>query len=132
MVGVTSPLSPGATYALVGLEAIGRALQDGTPLLLFVDDPALDKTRSGAASALRDPDRLYSHVPDEQAGQSDPRTRTPGSGTASLQAVEMLAGEYWPTTLLPMHPWGSAAIAGEAAGGGQRGGRPRRLGRGPG
>lgn len=115
MVGVTSALSPGATYALVGLEAIGRAVQDGIPLLLFVDDPALDKTRSGAASAARDPNRLYSAyllgkriglIRDPDAGQRD-RIRT---------AVEMLAGDYWPTTLLPMHPWGSPAIAAKRIG----------------
>src|SRR4051794_14871079 len=57
--GVSSPIAPGATYALVALERIGQALAEGTPMLLFVDDPRLDKIRSGALSVLRNYERLY-------------------------------------------------------------------------
>lgn len=115
VIGVTSALSPGATYALAGLEAIGRAQQEGTPLLLFVDDPALDKTRSGAASARRDMTRLYS---DYLMGRRIGATRNPDEVQRQqiATAIEVLAGEYWPTTLLPMHPWGSAAIASKRLG----------------
>lgn len=104
IVGVTSALSPAATYALSGLEMIGRALEADTPLLLFADDPALGKTRYGATSARDKPDRLYTDYLMAK--------RVRSSATVSLeqrrmirQAIWMLAGERWPTVLLPLHPW---------------------------
>jgi hypothetical protein len=108
--GVTSALSPGATYALVGLEHIGRALSDGTPLLLFVDDPDLGKTRSAAESALRDTSRLYS---DYLMSKRVKQSRSPGTRAQVCisMAIETLASETWPPVLVPLHPWGSAAIA---------------------
>lgn len=108
--GVTSALSPGATYALAGLEHIGKALSEGTPLLLYVDDPDLAKTRSGAQSALRDTTRLYS---DYLLGRRVSATRAPNNRqqVCILTAIEMLASEEWPPVLVPLHPWADPAIA---------------------
>ena len=104
IVGLASALSPGATYALVGLEAIGRAIEGGTPLLLLVDDPDLGKIKNGVASVLRAPHRLYSdylmlkRVKGSRNPSEEQRARIDC-------AVEMLAGERWPPALLPMHAW---------------------------
>src|SRR4051812_11724705 len=110
--GVTSALSPGSTYALVGLAHIGEALSRGVPVLLFVDDPDLGKTRSAAQSALRDTARLYSdYLMSKRVRQSrDPDTRTQ---VCISTAIEMLATETWPPVLVPLHPWASPAIAGK-------------------
>ena len=108
--GVTSALSPGATYALVGLEHIGRALDEGTPLLLFADDPGLSAIRNAAQSALREPDRLYSpYLRSKRVRQS--RFLSDRQYRHVAMAVEMLAGEEWPPVLLPLHPWADTAIA---------------------
>lgn len=113
--GVTSAMSPGATYALVGLEHIGRALDEQTPLLLFVDDPDLGKTRSAAQSVLRDPDRLTSpYLMSKRVKQS--RYVTGDQEKHILTAVEMLGEESWPPVLAPLHPWGSPALAGKRVG----------------
>ena len=108
--GVTSALSPGATYALSGLAHIGKALHEKKPLLLYVDDPDLAKTRSGAESALRDTTRLYS---DYLLSRRISTTRTPSvqQQVHISMAVEMLASEEWPSVLVPLHPWADPAIA---------------------
>jgi hypothetical protein len=108
--GVSSALSPGATYALVGLEHIGRALLDDTPLLLFVDDPDLHQTRAAAQSALRDLDRLYSpYLMSKRVKQS--RNLDETQRTRINAALTVLAEEVWPPVLVPLHPWADAAIA---------------------
>jgi hypothetical protein len=108
--GVTSALSPGATYALVGLETIGRALLEETPLLLFVDDPDLNKTRAAAQSALRELDRLYSpYLMSKRVKQS--RNLTKKQRTHITAALTVLSEEVWPPVLMPLHPWASPAIA---------------------
>jgi len=113
--GVTSALSPGATYALTGLEQIGQALLDGTPLLLFVDDPDLGKTRAAAQSAIRDLDRLYSpYLMSKRVKQS--RSTTGQQRTCINAALVMLAEEVWPPVLVPLHPWASSAIAAKRLG----------------
>lgn len=104
MVGLASALSPGATYALAGLEAIGRAIDHGTPVLLFVDDPMLSKIKASAKSVVRDSNRLWS---DFLASKRIRQSRTP---TARQKwyirgAIEVLAGDEWPTVLTPMHGW---------------------------
>jgi len=113
--GVASMLSPGATYALVGLERIGRALREETPLFLLVDDPALAKTKAAALSVTRDPDRLYTkYLMSKRVKTSltlDQRQRSD-----VFAAVEVLASEHWPNTLLPMHPWGSTLMAAQKLG----------------
>jgi hypothetical protein len=108
--GVTSVLSPGATYALIGLETIGRALDEDIPLLLFVDDPDLNKTRAAAQSALRDPDRVYSPYLMSKRVKQSRQLNKPQRRHVRL-AIEMLAGETWPPVLMPLHPWASVAIA---------------------
>jgi hypothetical protein len=113
--GVTSALSPGATYALVGLETIGCALDKGLPVLLFVDDPDLGKTRAGAQSALRDLDRLYSpYLMGKRVAQS--RHLTTRQRTSVSTALEMLAEENWAPVLVPLHPWADDAIAAKRLG----------------
>lgn len=108
--GVTSALSPGSTYALSGLAHIGRTLNREVPLLLYVDDPDLSKTRSAAESALRDTTRLYS---DYLLGKRIRSSRNPDIRTQVQisTAIEMLASEDWPPVLVPLHPWASSAIA---------------------
>jgi hypothetical protein len=108
--GVTSALSPGATYALVGLETIGRALDEETPLLLFVDDPDLNKTRAAAQSAVRDPERIYSPYLMSKRVKQSRQLNTQQRAHVAL-AIEMLASETWPPVLMPLHPWASPAIA---------------------
>jgi hypothetical protein len=113
--GVSSPISPGATYALVALERIGQALTEGTPLLLFVDDPRLDKIRSGALSVMRDESRLYTgFLMSKRVKQSHHLTDTQKQHIRI--AVEMLAGTEWPPVLVPLHPWASTAIAAKRLG----------------
>ena len=104
IVGVTSPISPGATYALSGLEAIGAAIEDETPLLLFVDDPDLPKTKAGSASAHRDNRRLYT---DYLMGKRIRETRkvTLTQQRRISTAVEVLASDTWPEVLVPLHAW---------------------------
>jgi len=108
--GVTSALSPGATYTLAGLAHIGKALREGIPLLLYVDDPDLAKTRSGAESALRDTTRLYS---DYLLSRRVSATRAPSvqQQVHISMAIEMLASEEWPPVAIPLHPWADPAIA---------------------
>jgi hypothetical protein len=108
--GVTSALSPGSTYALTGLVAVGETMRRDVPLLLFVDDPDLGKTRSAAESALRDTSRLYS---DYLLGKRVRSSRNPDvrAQVSISTAIEMLATEEWPPVLVPLHPWASQAIA---------------------
>jgi hypothetical protein len=113
--GVTSALSPGSTYALVGLEIIGRALTNDTPLLLFVDDPDLAKTRAGAQSALRDLDRLYSpYLMGKRVAQS--RHLIGNQRNCIHRALVTLAEETWVPVLVPLHPWADDAIAAKRLG----------------
>jgi hypothetical protein len=113
--GVASALSPGATYALVGLVSIGQALVSGTPLLLFVDDPNLSKIRGAAQSALREPSRLYTpYLMSKRVKQS--RHLSDLQRTFIESALAMIAEETWPPTLLPLHPWASPAIAAKRLG----------------
>jgi hypothetical protein len=108
--GVTSVISPGASYALVGLAAIGRAIEEETPLLLFVDDPDLNKTRAGAQSAMRSPERIYSPFLMSKRVKQFWDLSLDQHRQVEL-AVEMLSGETWPPVLMPLHPWASVAIA---------------------
>jgi hypothetical protein len=108
--GVASALSPGATYALVGLERIGWAIEQQVPLLLFVDDPGLNKIRTAAQSVMREPGRVFTdYLMSKRVKQS---WRLGDQQRRHIElAVEMLSGETWPPVLLPLHPWASPAIA---------------------
>ena len=113
--GVASALSPGSTYALVGLVHIGRALMTDTPLLLFVDDPNLSKIRAAAQSALREPSRLYTpYLMSKRVKQSQHLSEL--QRTFVDAALAAVAEEIWPPTLMPLHPWGSPAIAAKRLG----------------
>jgi hypothetical protein len=114
--GVTSMLSPGATYALVGLQRIGRALREETPLLLFVDDPALAKTKAAALSVMRSPDRLFTPYLLSKRVKTSLGLRSAQELDDITAAVEMLASEHWPTTLVPMHSWGDVSMVAQKLG----------------
>jgi hypothetical protein len=105
IVGVTSMISPGATYALAGLEAIGHAIDCSLPLMLFVDDPMLPKTKAAAKSVLREPERLWTeYLLSKRIRQSrDPDSKQKWHIRAG---IELLAQEQWPVVLVPMHTWG--------------------------
>lgn len=106
MVGLASVLSPGATYALAGLETLGRAVDDGIPVLLFVDDPMLSKIRASAKSVTRDASRLWSdYLVSKRIRQS--RTLTARQKWHIRGAIEVLSEHEWPPVLVPMHAWGA-------------------------
>ena len=116
IVGVASMLSPGATYALFGLERIGRAMREETPLLLLVDDPALAKIKAAALSVTRSRDRLFTDYLMSKRVKSSWGLRSSQELVDIDSAVAMLASEHWPTTLLPMHPWGDTLLAAQKLG----------------
>ena len=101
VVGVSSMLSPAATYTLVGLELLARAVEDEVPLLLLADDPKLSKTHDAAVSVRRDPDRLWSDfLRPKRVRASDGISRD-----RVMDAVDILGSDWWPPVLVPMHAW---------------------------
>jgi hypothetical protein len=113
--GVTSALSPASSYALVGLEYIGWALDQKMPLLLFVDDPDLNKTRAAAQSAQRDLDRLYApYLMSKRVKQSQILGAVQRGRVET--AIDMLASDDWAPVLVPLHPWADPAIAAKRLG----------------
>jgi hypothetical protein len=115
LAGVTSALSPASSYALIGLEQIGWALKKKVPLLLFVDDPQLGKTRAAAQSAQRDPDRLWAPYLVSKRVKMSTTVTKPARDLIGV-AVDVLAGDYWPPVLVPLHPWADPAIAAKRLG----------------
>lgn len=104
MVGLTSMLSPAATYSIVALGTLGRALKNDTPVVLFVDDPDMGKVRDAAASVRRDPDRLWSDFLAPKRVLASERH----DPELVMSAVDLLGGGIgeWPTTMVPLHAWG--------------------------
>jgi hypothetical protein len=113
-VGVTSPLSPAASYSFFALRAIGDALNRGTPMVFVVDDPDLNKIQAGARSAQRDISRLY--TPYMMSKRIKRTAFTPVGKTRISAAIELLASDNWPVTVLPMHPWGNERSLGRVLG----------------
>jgi hypothetical protein len=102
VVGVSSVLSPAATYSVVALGIIADALHRGRPLVLFTDQPNLGNIREAVASVRRDPDRLWSDFLTAK--------RVIASANFSrddvMDAIDMLGQDVWPTVMVPVHGWG--------------------------
>ena len=101
--------------AQIGPEAISRALDEDSPLLLSVADPDRANTRCAAQSAARDPERIYSpYLMSKRVKQS--RQLSPRQRKHVAMAIEMLASEHWAPVLVPLHPWASPAITAKRLG----------------
>lgn len=112
VVGVSSVLSPAATYSVVALGILARALDRGTPVVLFTDQPNLRNIRQSVASVRRDPDRLWSDF----LASKRVRASADFSRDAVIDAVDMLGQDVWPTVLIPVHAWGGSSWLSSALG----------------
>ena len=83
--------------------------------MLFVDDPELGKTHAAALSAQRDPDRLWAPYLVSKRVKMSTTVTKPARDLINV-AVDVLAGDYWPLVLVPLHPWADPAIAAKRLG----------------
>jgi len=120
LVGVSSPLSPSATYTIPALLTIHQARMAGNLSALIVDDPDARKIIDGTTSLLRKPTRLSSTYYEKRPGSADLR---PGGNTRTcvLTTSAWVLDDTETTILWPAHPWASSLpLSSVFAGGSER------------
>lgn len=119
-VGVSSPLSPSATYTIPALLTIHAARMAGNLAALIVDDPDARKIIDGTTSLLRKPSRLSSTYYEKRPGSEALRAKT-NTRTCVLTTAAWILSDIDTTILWPAHPWASSLpLSSVFAGGSER------------
>lgn len=107
-IGQTPINSMSSRYMFGPLEAYGRCVEQGKPVVFYIDDWQTQLLNSAYKSILKEPARLV-RVPGSKLHDSRHQidwAREPGNIDKVMKGVDLLFNSPWPTVVAPFYTWG--------------------------